>query len=117
MAARPTGKSGKTASKKASARRTSSKRGKASARPTPRKPRKKRKAPGRLRKAFGRAITRPRVKLGLRILAVLAFVFGVLVSQWLLGLDSTVRGRFEGQQFRVASRVMSAPSRFAVGGV
>ena len=55
-------------------------------------------------------MTRPRVRFLFRFVAVLAFVFGVIASQWLLGLDQTVRGRFEGRQFRVASRVLSAPT-------
>ena len=45
-----------------------------------------------------------------RVLAALAFVFGVVSGRWLLGLDQTVRERFEGRRFRVASRVLSAPT-------
>lgn len=53
---------------------------------------------------------REHLRVATRILAALAFVFGVVSGRWLLGLDQTVRERFEGQRFRVASRVMSAPT-------
>ncbi|MCA9510615.1 MAG: PBP1A family penicillin-binding protein, partial [Myxococcales bacterium] len=49
-------------------------------------------------------------RLGLRVLAVLAFVGGLLCSRWLLDLDGVVRERFEGRPFRVPSRVFAAPA-------
>ena len=57
-----------------------------------------------------RRFRREHLRLLTRVLAALAFVFGVLSGRWLLGLDQTVRERFEGRRFRVASRVLSAPT-------
>ena len=78
------------------------------ARPTGRKAaRKASRKPG---KRPGRRWTRDHLRLALRILAAVAFVGGVVSGRWLLGLDQTVRERFEGRRFRVPSRVMSAPT-------
>lgn len=39
-----------------------------------------------------------------------SFAAGFVVAVWLVGLDRTVRARFEGVQFRVPSRVYTAPT-------
>jgi penicillin-binding protein 1B len=57
-----------------------------------------------------RSWNREHLRLGLRIFAAVAFVVGVVSGRWLLGLDQTVRERFDGRRFRVPSRVMSAPT-------
>lgn len=88
----------KTARKKAARKKPARK--KASASRAPRR--------GTRRRRWG---FRPRhLRLIARVLAALAFVFGVVSGRWLLGLDQTVRERFEGRRFRVASRVLSAPT-------
>jgi len=48
--------------------------------------------------------------LGLLVLALGSFMVGVKVGRLLVRLDRTVTQRFNGQRFRVASRVLSAPT-------
>ncbi|MCZ6781709.1 MAG: PBP1A family penicillin-binding protein [Proteobacteria bacterium] len=45
-----------------------------------------------------------------RVAAALAFVGGFAVASWVVRLDRIVVSRFEGRQFRVPSRVLSAPT-------
>ncbi|MCC6642841.1 MAG: PBP1A family penicillin-binding protein [Deltaproteobacteria bacterium] len=40
----------------------------------------------------------------------IGFTVGVLTGDWAVRLDATVRARFDGQRFRVPSRVLSAPT-------
>jgi penicillin-binding protein 1B len=44
-----------------------------------------------------------------RVLAVLAFGGGMTTASWLVGMDRIVVERFEGQRFKVPSKVYSAP--------
>ena len=39
-----------------------------------------------------------------------AFIVGWLTASWVAQLDRSVQARFEGQRFRVPSRVYTAPS-------
>ncbi len=43
------------------------------------------------------------------VVVVATFALGWVTAGWVVGLDRVVRGRFEGQRFRVPSRVYSAP--------
>jgi len=70
---------------------------------------RKRRSTARRQRRFA-WLTRERLRLGLRLAAVFAFVVGLATAQWLLGLDRIVRQRFEGRRFSVPSRVYSAPT-------
>lgn len=82
---------------------------KKASRKTASRPARRRRAPARAKRRR-RRWTRDHLRLALRIAAALAFVMGVVSGRWLLGLDQTVRERFEGRRFRVPSRVLSAPT-------
>lgn len=74
------------------------------------KPRPRRPA-GRRRK--GRRLgwlTPPRLRIAGLLLAVLAFALGLMAADWVVELDRIVAERFEGRQFTVPSRVLSAPT-------
>ncbi|MGH0036139.1 MAG: PBP1A family penicillin-binding protein [Myxococcota bacterium] len=57
-----------------------------------------------------RPTARARFKRVARVAAVIAFVAGFAVATWLVRLDRVVVARFEGQRFKVPSKVMSAPT-------
>ena len=53
-------------------------------------------------------------RIGLVLLAV-GFVCGLFAAHWLVGLDRSVRSRFEGRRFSVPSRVFAAPNVIYTG--
>ena len=69
-----------------------------------RAPKRRRKTPRR-----GQAPSRRAHWLGWAVLAI-SFAAGFATTGWVLALDRQVRARFEGVQFRVPSRVYSAPA-------
>jgi penicillin-binding protein 1B len=51
-----------------------------------------------------------RLRRAIQVAAVLAFLAGFVLATWLVRLDRVVVARFEGQRFKVPSKVMSAPT-------